>query len=253
MEQVVFNWKSVYRKIAVCLISIMLLILLITIKHHAVSFLNKNIIYLYISVSLILISTIPVLSFNKDYVLYYQKIDLIMILFIFILVIQSIFSFAFFKASIDGRSMYPTLKNDETVIVKVTKNVERGDVVVLYVDKNVNTLAHGLRNNDLLVKRVIGVSGDNVYAIDGIIYINGNPIDDYTTAYTNDFDLKSIIDCTKGIDDVTTIPEGYVLVLGDNRSVSNDSRYIGLISTSQLLGKAIYKMNDNILKWSKIE
>ena len=151
--------------------------------------------------------------------------------------------------------MHPTLIDGEDVIVRSTKKVEKGDIVILFVDKDINRLAYGVSDDELLIKRVIGTSGDVVYAKDGKVYINGEPEDfGREFAYTNDFDLRRVISCNIDLDkEMLVIPEGYILVLGDNRGSSNDSRYLGLFHESQILGKTLYKRGNSIFVWTKIK
>ena len=73
--------------------------------------------------------------------------------------------------------------------------------------------------------------GESIKIIDGIIYINGEKIEDkYASSQTKDFSLEE------------TIPENTYFVLGDNRIVSNDSRYLGPIKKENIQGKAIYRI-----------
>lgn len=121
-----------------------------------------------------------------------------------------------------GDSMVPTLKDNQILLLNKIDyrlhEIERYDIVVIKVGKSE------------IIKRVIGLPGENVEYSNNTLYINEQEeINDYNFD-TEDFNLKSICNCDK-------IPEGKYLVLGDNRMVSSDSRIIGLIDKKDILGK----------------
>ena len=123
-----------------------------------------------------------------------------------------------------GDSMSDTLTDGEVLLLNKAKyrffDVERGDVI-----------AFSYEDTKYLIKRVIGLPGDNVSIRDNKVYINGEYYpEDYVTKYDDkDFDLQEI-----GYDEV---PEGMYFVLGDNRNNSLDSRKIGLIKKEDIIGK----------------
>lgn len=121
-----------------------------------------------------------------------------------------------------GDSMVPTLKDNQILLLNKIdyrlREIERYDIVVIKVGKSE------------IIKRVIGLPGENVEYRNNTLYINEQEeINDYNFD-TEDFNLKSICNCDK-------IPEDKYLVLGDNRMVSSDSRIIGLIDKKDILGK----------------
>lgn len=126
-----------------------------------------------------------------------------------------------------GSSMEPTLAAGEIAILnKLDKTYQRFDIVVFKYQ------------NDKLVKRIIGLPGETVCYQNGVLYINGEVIDDEYASITADFELSSL-----GYD---TIPANTYLVLGDNRTNSLDSRLIGVINQTVIEGKpiwAIYPFN----------
>lgn len=134
-----------------------------------------------------------------------------------------------------GDSMYSTLKDGEVLFLsKITyrvSDIERFDIVVI---KDLD--------NDLIIKRVIGLPGDKVEYKDGILYINEEIMEEeYTDYQMEDFDVDTIC----GITDLEcngVIPDDMYLVLGDNRKVSADSRVKGLISEEQILGKSVFRI-----------
>ena len=94
---------------------------------------------------------------------------------------------------------------------------ERGDVVI----------AH--ENGTPIVKRVIGIAGDRVQFIGDDLYVNDKLVQE---PYVTD------VDYDKGIlKDVVTLGEDEFILLGDNRDVSNDSRYFGAVKDSSIKGK----------------
>lgn len=140
-----------------------------------------------------------------------------------------LFIFAFKIIDVNGSSMVPTLRNgDKLLVSNLFYTPEAGDVVVFKTDS--------YDPDKALVKRVIATEGQEV-SIDfdnGIIYIDGIPIEEYYINETTTTKLDFI--------GPKTVPEGCLFVLGDNRNASTDSRKkeIGMVDTRMLLGKAYY-------------
>jgi len=105
------------------------------------------------------------------------------------------------------------------------REIRRGDIVIFRppheTDKD-------------YIKRCIAVPGDKLEIKDGHIYINGSRIDEssYVKGETHDYSLKSKV---QGI-----VPEGKVVVFGDNRENSMDSRYFGYLDIEKIKGKAFF-------------
>ena len=136
-------------------------------------------------------------------------------------------------------SMYPTLKDGEILLLSKISyklhDLERFDVVVI-------------KEDDWIIKRVIGLPGDNVSYKDNELYINDKLVEDkHADGLTKDFDLDDIWIAgemegkTNFKEPFETIPEGYYLVLGDNREISKDSRSVGLIPMEEIKGKAVVR------------
>ena len=132
---------------------------------------------------------------------------------------------------VQGSSMYPTLVHGERIIVwQLFYSPNFSDIVVLeHTDGNLH------------VKRVLGMPGDHVDYLNGEMIINGEVISEPYIAFEpsmNGFTFESLCRIRNGVDDCTVIPEGYFLVLGDNRNRSGDSREYGLVHESQIMGRA---------------
>lgn len=135
-----------------------------------------------------------------------------------IVVVLLVKRFIFSPIRVNGPSMEPTLLDGDIMILNEIgyhiNGVKRFDIVV--VDYN----------DELIIKRVIGLPGDSVKYINNELYINDELIsEDFTHNTTDNYELKEII------------PEGYYFVVGDNRPVSMDSRKIGLVSEDLIIGK----------------
>ena len=154
---------------------------------------------------------------------------------IIIVVVIIIRSYIITPVVVRGDSMYDTLKDGEILFLSKihyrVSSIQRFDIVVIRD-----------LDGDFIIKRVIGLPGDNVEYRDDVLYINGKKYDKrFTDDVTEDFTLEEVckihnVDCNG------KIPDGMYLVLGDNRDVSADSRVKGLIKRSQVQGKAIFRL-----------
>ena len=124
---------------------------------------------------------------------------------------------------IPSTSMVPTYKVGDVLLTNKDKDVERGDVVIFY-----NTI-DGERS--IYIKRCIGVAGDTIGVHNGIVWRNGQALDE---PYLNEPYING------EFEDIT-VPEGMMFVMGDNRNVSYDSRYFGCVPVSDVIGKPILK------------
>ena len=146
--------------------------------------------------------------------------------------------------------MEPTLQvNDRVLVVKNTFldiNISTGDVVVFYgpqtefdenyYDQFLESLQIWKLNNNqtylntALIKRVVGISGDEVVINQsGEVFVNNNK-----------FTVLNIDEGRYFKDQTYVVPDSEIFVLGDNRINSQDSRYIGTIPFKNIVGKAHY-------------
>lgn len=121
-----------------------------------------------------------------------------------------------------GSSMTPTLSEGDLVLSVKDGAFKRGDVIAFYY------------NNNILVKRVIGLPGDWV-DIDaaGAVSVNGQLLDE---PY---LDEQALGQCD--IELPYQVPEGRIFVMGDHRSTSVDSRLssMGCVSEEQVVGRLL--------------
>jgi signal peptidase I len=155
-------------------------------------------------------------------------------------------NFSGFKAyRVESASMAPTILRGDFVMMAMNyprKNkLTKGDVVIL---------RYSTDPKRTVVKRVVGVEGDTLTYKEGSIYINGIPIAKTQTHISVEGFLA-----TKSCSLV--LKKGYIFLLGDNQSVSIDSRQWGPIEMKEVKGKAlyIYWSWDNVRKkvrWDRI-
>lgn len=133
---------------------------------------------------------------------------------IIILVIILIRTFIITPVRVSGDSMYPTLTNGEIMILDKLSSINRYDIVV--IDKSIA--------GDEIIKRVIGLPGDSIEVVGGKLFINDEEINDkYGSGTTGDFNK-------------TYLKNDEYFVMGDNRSVSLDSRVFGKIKKDKIKG-----------------
>jgi signal peptidase I len=159
--------------------------------------------------------------------------------------------------SVPTGSMKPTiLEGDRILVNKMAYDVRvpfthisllkisdpaRGDIVIF--DSDVS--------DKRLVKRVVGIPGDIIAMYNNTLYINGKP-----QRYEEVSTSKQTADWMENLSGTehfirikhsgsplssfrpVTVPEGYYLVLGDNRDNSADSRVIGLVPRDEIVGRS---------------
>ena len=190
--------------------------------------------------------------------------DYMQVLLVAVLIIEIIFTFFAFTATVYQNSMHPTLLPNDQLIIKRTDDLNNNDIIVFRYDNNIQKDNIGVKNNELLIKRVIAVSGQSFEYIGKDLYINGKKAEDkFAVEEMDGLSLKDIcalnglLDECLQEDGTYVIPEGWYVVFGDNRQysgnvpVSIDSRGFGLVHESQIFGKVIYKLN-SLFDWEKI-
>ncbi len=149
------------------------------------------------------------------------------IYFVFVIAISYVIvTFVGQRTQVSGSSMYPTLHNEDNLIIdKISyrfNDPERFDIVVFEYLGEPGT--H-------YVKRIIGLPGETVQIKDSIIYINGEPLEE-------NYGAEAILAAERAGEPITLGEDEY-FVLGDNRNHSKDSRSyeVGNVNKSQIIGK----------------
>ena len=145
------------------------------------------------------------------------------------------------RTEVSGPSMENTLHNKDNILVEKLSyrfgDPKRFDIIVFYhFDDPEIRDKEDASCYDFYVKRIIGLPGETVQIVDDTIYINGEPLEEH---YGKDPITEPGI-----ADEPFTLDEDEYFVLGDNRKVSQDSRYeaVGNIAREDIVGKAWFRM-----------
>lgn len=126
------------------------------------------------------------------------------------------------RVRVDGFSMLPTLHNGEFVLVnRLAYRIgqpERGDIIVFRFPVN---------PKEDLIKRVIGLPGEEIAISDEHVYVNGALL------------VEGYIAASPKYVGNWNVPEDHLFVLGDNRNDSSDSHSWGLVPLENVVGKAV--------------
>jgi signal peptidase I len=134
--------------------------------------------------------------------------------------------FLYQPVKVEGTSMMPSLDDQERIFVNKyvyrLEPIQRGDIVVFRYPRD---------PSKSFIKRVIGLAGDSIRIEGGEVYVNGIALEeDYVPpAYSDQRSYPEIV-----------VPPHSYFVLGDHRTMSNDSRDFGPVNIGYIYGKAVF-------------
>ncbi len=140
---------------------------------------------------------------------------------------KAINKFVLYNVSSPTGSMENTFLIDEKVTVfklaYVFGKPHRGDIVVFPFPDN---------PEEDYIKRIIGLPGETIEGIDGVVYINGEPLKENYLKEKPEGDFGPY-----------EVPEDHYFMMGDNRNISADARYWEnkYVALKDIKGKAVFK------------
>ncbi|MFC3790302.1 signal peptidase I [Paenibacillus sp. GCM10012307] len=157
-----------------------------------------------------------------------ELLDWFKTLLLAVIIVMLLHYFVFNLSTVKGHSMQPTLEEKEWLFVNkavyLFGSPERGNIVI------VEDPEHELKSNEYLVKRVIGIPGDQIEIRNKRLYLNGERlVEPYTDLAIEDEDYGPY-----------TVEPGAYFIMGDNRhaGASRDSRSFGTVSGNNIKGRA---------------
>lgn len=186
-------------------------------------------------------------------------------IFIAFLIVFLLKTFIGMPTTVKGTSMVPTFLPEEKLLlstwatnfnkvpkrgeiitfqapsVDLIRNADLSNPVAIYEDNKKSpsekVLYYGLGiTKTSYIKRVIGIPGDHIQIKDGKVYLNGEVLEE---EYLNAA-IKTDMSLGGEFFDII-VPNGYVYVLGDNRTASSDSRRFGCIPVDKIEGKVVIR------------
>ena len=134
--------------------------------------------------------------------------------------------FLYQPVKVEGTSMMPSLDDQERIFVNKyvyrLEPIQRGDIVVFRYPRD---------PSKSFIKRVIGLAGDRIRIDSGEVYVNDEALEeDYVpAAYADQRSYSEMV-----------VPPNSYFVLGDHRTMSNDSRDFGPVNIGYIYGKAVF-------------
>ena len=173
---------------------------------------------------------------------YFQFYDLISFIGIVITIMLWFVMFIATPIEVTGTSMETNYyEKDKILVWHLFYETEKDDVVIVDVSQKYSFN----EETEFVIKRVVALSGDKVRydALKGYVYVNDQlvcvnvTIDQFETMLTFKSDNSKYFNGLEGV-----VPNGYAIVLGDNREVSMDSRSVGLILEEDILGVCFFRI-----------
>ncbi len=149
-------------------------------------------------------------------------------LFVSVLIAVVIILFLYQPVKVEGTSMMPSLVDQERIFINKfvyrfgISEINRGDTVVFWYPGD---------PTKSYIKRIVGMPGDKVQVVEGMVFVNGQPLEEpyVPSEYRDQVSVP-----------ISTVPADEFYVLGDHRSSSNDSRSWGTVPRKFIYGKAVF-------------
>ena len=134
--------------------------------------------------------------------------------------------FLYQPVKVEGTSMMPSLDDQERIFVNKyvyrLEPIQRGDIIVFRYPRD---------PSKSFIKRVIALAGDSIRIEGGEVFVNGQALEeDYVPPVYSD---------QRSYPEIVVPPHSY-FVLGDHRTMSNDSRDFGPVDVGFIYGKAVF-------------
>lgn len=142
-----------------------------------------------------------------------------------------LFTQIFIGVQVVGTSMEPTLESGDYLFINTAVSPEHGDIVV--IEANEKDSVHDETVHKWIIKRVIGLPGDTIKAENGILYRKDAGGSDF---YVVEEPYLGEAWAERNTIPETVVEKGEIFVLGDHRSVSLDSRSLGALELSDVMG-----------------
>jgi len=152
-----------------------------------------------------------------------------------------LYLFVVTPSEVEGRSMEPNLYTGERLYTNRLSHwfseTDIGKTIGLSYNRN-NIVVFQKPGMDMLIKRIIALPGETIELKDQRFYVNGQLLQEPYLAS----DVLTKEGSFLREDQKLTVPVDSYFVAGDNRPVSNDSRYIGFIKTDWIIGKPFFRI-----------
>jgi len=139
---------------------------------------------------------------------------------IILLIVFLVRTFIITPVRVDGDSMKKTLYDGDILLLYKLGSINRNDIIVL----------NESYDDEVIIKRVIGLPGETVEIKHNKIYVNDEE-------YEDEFAFGETTDYSK-----IELGEDEYFILGDNRIISKDSRTFGSIKEKEIMGKIVYRL-----------
>ncbi len=159
----------------------------------------------------------------------------VVIVVVAIVVSLAINQFVVINANVPTRSMVPTINAGDKLfgyrLAYMFSGPERGDIVIF------EHQCYSDSQKEALIKRIIGVPGDCVEIKEGILYVNGEAVEE-----------EYLAEAMYGDYGPFEVPDNSYFMLGDNRNLSDDARFWDntYVAREDILAKAVFKYSPTI-------